>query len=827
MSTTINLRGVRVHNLKAVDVDIPLGRLTVISGVSGAGKTSLAFDTLYAEAQRRYWQSLSAASRQLFEKLDKPHAEQIAPLPPAVALRRTGPRGQRATVGSMTEISDLLSLLMASAGTVICLQCSQAVRGNNADDALRLVQSWPTGTRFSVAFPAQLQENRAAWITSLVEEGNVRLQIGKAVYRLGEQELPADIDDTDIWVVLDRLEVGKLTPERLLESLETAFARGQGRLALLIDDGYKHIFDRRFACPHCERTYPAPEPRLFNVDDPLGACPICSGAGVDPDRKSSACPGCHGMRLAEAALSVFLCGRHIGELTMLPVADLIELLANLSLDEGHRRVCQPLVEQLGVRLGYLREVGLEYLTLNRPAASLSTGEAQRVALATALGANLVNALYILDEPAAGLHASDIRRLIRVLHKLRDAGNTLVVVENHPAVLAAADHLVELGPGAGEEGGEVLHQGPPERLQHCEASLTAAFLSGRREIHVPSHRRACNHGWLRVAHAEMHNLHDLTVAFPLGVLCAVTGVNGAGKTTLVQHVLHRALERHKSVEVAGETVTGEIHGAEQIGDFVLMDQAPLPRSSRISPATYLKVFDEIRKRFADTTEARLSNLGPAAFSFNQAGGRCDTCEGLGTLTVDLPLLADVTMTCPECRGARFRPEVLKVKISNLSIADVLNLTVREAFRFFRAQRSVQKKLKRLLDVGLDYLPLGQSAETLSVGECQRLKLAGHLASSKKPRCLFILNEPTAGLHPADVARLLDSFARLLETGHSLIIIEYNLDVIKCADWVIDLGPGAGSAGGKVVALGTPEEVARVSQSLTGQHLSQILRTSIPL
>lgn len=820
MSTTIHLRGVRVHNLKGVDVDLPLGRLTVICGVSGAGKSSLALDTLYAEAQRRYWQSFSAANRQLLDRLDKPDADQIDQLPPAVALRRTTPRGQRATVGSMTEISDHLQLLMARVGTVICSQCRQEVRGRNADDVLKIVQSWPAGIRFTVAFPARVQEDRAAWTAGLVEDGFVRLQLGQTIYRLGAQDLPAAVDDSDAWILLDRLETGKFSPERLLESVETAFTRGQGRLALLVDDSEKHVFDRRYVCPRCERGYQAPEPRLFDFNDPLGACPACSGTGIDPDRKSTACSACQGTRLGEMAKSVVLAGRHIGELWMWPVAELIDFFANLTLDERQQQTVRLLVEQVRERLGYLREVGLDYLTLNRTAAALSTGEAQRVALTTALGSNLVNALYILDEPAAGMHPRDIQRLVSVLHRLRDAGNTLVVVEHHPAVLAAADHIVDLGPGAGEEGGQVLYQGPPDGLTNCEESVTGAFLSGRRSIQIPSPRRPCSHGQIHVVNARMHNLENLTVDFPLGVLCAVTGVSGAGKTTLVQHVLHRSLEKRngkKTAALAEEDSATEVHGADDIGEVVLMDQSPLPRNSRISPATYLKTFDEIRKIFADTTEARLRNFSPGAFSFNQPGGRCEACEGLGTLTVDMQFLADMTMTCPECRGARFQPEVLKVKVRNLSIAEVLNLTVREAFRFFRAQHAVEKKLKVLLDVGLDYLRLGQSAETLSGGECQRLKLAGHLASSKKPRSLFILNEPTSGLHPADVSRLLDCFARLLETGHSLIVIEYNLDVIKCADWVIDLGPGAGAAGGKVVAAGTPEEVARITESLTGQYL----------
>ncbi len=833
MSTaaTIHLRGVRVHNLKGVDVDLPLGRLSVICGVSGAGKSSLALDTLYAESQRRYWQSFSTYARQFLERLDKPDADQIDHLPPAIALRRSVPRGQRATVGTLTEIVDYLRLLFSRAGTVRCKQCGQEVRGRHAEDVLALVQSWPNGARFSVAFPAPagFQDDRQTWIAGLKEEGFLRIQVGPAIYRLGEQELPDPLPEDNVWVLVDRLETGTLSPERLLDSVETAFARGQGRLALLTERG-PFPFDRRFVCARCNLEYQPPEPRLFNFNDPLGACPVCSGTGTLSGKSAGTCPSCRGTRLGELALRVFLNGKNLGDICDRTVAENLRFFAALNVDDEHQRAGRLLREQIRSRLGLLSDVGLDYLTLSRSAGSLSTGEAQRIRLTTALGSNLVNALYVLDEPSAGLHPRDVERLLAVLRRLRDAGNTLVVVEHNPVILAAAEHVVDLGPGAGEEGGEVLYQGPIDGLRHCEASITGGYLSGRRLITVPARRRPCSHGSLRLVGARRHNLKNLTVDFPLGVLCAVTGVSGAGKTTLVQHTLYPALCRRKNKKLPaglGEADLEdiEVHGAGQLGDVVRMDQSPLPRNARISPVTYLKAFDEIRQVFADTTEARIRNFEPGTFSFNQPGGRCEACEGQGTLTVDMQFLADVTMTCPECHGTRFQAEVLKIKVRNLSIAEVLSLTVREAFRFFRAQRAIEKRLKLLLDVGLDYLRLGQSAETLSGGECQRLKLAGHLSSSRKPRCLFILSEPTAGLHPADVARLLDCFDRLLETGHSLIVIEHNLDVIKCADWVIDLGPGAGSAGGSIVALGTPEEVAETDGSLTGRYLRPRLKKGL--
>jgi excinuclease ABC subunit A len=476
----------------------------------------------------------------------------------------------------------------------------------------------------------------------------------------------------------------------------------------------------------------------------------------------------------------------------------------------------------------LESVVLGYLSLVRSAKSLSTGESQRLRLTSALGSNLVNALYVLDEPTAGLHPRDTEKLLAVLQRLRDAGNTLVLVEHDAEVLHAADYLADLGPGAGEDGGRLLYQGPPAGVIDCEESVTGAYLSGRLRLGVPSQRRPLNHGQLRLVGARSHHLKDLTVEFPLGVLCVVTGVSGAGKSTLVQETLYPALyrrvrhDKELSRKRQEELPPGtDVYGAGQLGDVVLMDQTPLARTARSNAATYVKAFDDIRDVFADTTEARVRNFGPGDFSFNQAGGRCETCEGQGTQTVDMQFLADVTVTCPDCQGTRYRRDLLNVKVRNLSIAEVLNLTVREAFRFFRAYPAIERRLKLLIDVGLEYLRLGQPADTLSGGECQRLKLAGHLAASRKPRCLFLLDEPTAGLHPADVARLLDCFDRLLQTGHSLIVVEHDLDVIKCADHVIDLGPGAGADGGQVVAAGPPEAVAAVQRSATGQWLRRIL------
>lgn len=818
---SIHLRGVRVHNLKNVDVDIPLRGTTVISGVSGAGKSSLAFNTLYAEAQRRYLQSFSAYTRQFLERLDQPDADQIENLPPAIAVHeRSAPRGARATVGTITDILDYLRLLFVRAGMIHCPECGQVIVAYRTEDVIQTIREASPGQQIAIAFPSRPddEDDRASWMAGLREEGFLRIQIGTDVLRL-EQAVSLPEHDT-VWVLVDRIQVGSTPVERLTDSIETAFSRGHGRMALLIGEREK-IFGQKPVCPRCELEFPELEPRLFSFNDPLGACSVCSGTGETDN--GTVCPGCKGTRLGDLARSVRLAGKNIAELSALTLEELATFCDTMQLPETAAQPEKLLVEQIQKRLVFLRDVGVGYLTLDRAARTLSTGEAQRVRLATALSSNLVSALYVLDEPTIGLHPRDTEKLLKTLRKLQDAGNTLVIVEHDPQVLLSADHVIDLGPGAGEEGGEVLYQGPPAELARCDASITGNYLAGRRLITVPSRRRPLNHGALRIVRARTNNLQDLTVEFPLGVLCVITGVSGAGKSSLVHQTLYPALCKRKNKKPQGGLVSPDVEviGAGQVSDVVLMDQTPLGRTARSNPATLLKVFDDIRQLFADTTEARIRNFGPGHFSFNQPGGRCESCEGQGTLTVDMQFLADVTTTCPECHGTRFKPEILNVKVRSLNIAEVLNLTAREAFRFFRAQGSIERRLKWLLDVGLDYLRLGQPADTLSGGESQRLKLAAHLAGSRKARCLFILLEPTAGLHPADVVRLLDCFNRLLDTGHSIIVVEHNLDVIKCADHIIDLGPGAAAEGGRIVASGTPESVSRVSHSFTGQALKRVL------
>jgi excinuclease ABC subunit A len=807
--TNIHLRGVRVHNLKNIDVDLPLGKLTVISGVTGAGKGSLACDTLYAEAQRRFLQNFSPAMRPELEQLDKPAADGIGSLPPPIAIGPVVPVGPFLTVGTMSGIVQSLRLLFSRFGTVVCIGCNQEIRAQNADDVLAAVEQLPEGTRFSVAFPScpDPGSNPADWVAALREQGFLRLQIGSAQVRLDEKDFPHLGNPEKIRVLIDRLEAGKGPPQRVSDAIETAFARGHGRMALVLDDR-ELLFDRRLRCPRCHSEFLPPDPRQFSFDDPLGACPACSGSGIDPKTKHG-CTACKGTRMNEKASGVRLGGLSIAQLCAMSAAEMADFLGKLGQIVRQQPAGKSLLEQITARVDSLQAVGIGYLSLDRALATLSTGEAHRLQLAALLNSKLTNVLVVLDEPSAGLHPQDTAKVVNVLHRLRDAGNTLVAIENKPEIIVAADYLVDLGPGAGEEGGQVVYQGLPSGLADCATSMTGAYLAGRRSIRMSSTRRQRNQGSIRLAGAQLHNLQNLTVDFPLGVLCVVTGVSGAGKSSLVQHTLYPALCRtlNKKLPPGVDVPEVEIQVSGQIGDVVLLDQSPLVRSARSNPATFLKIFDDIRQIFAETSEARQHGLGPGTFSFNQSGGRCDTCEGQGTLALDLPPLPGVHRTCPACQGTRFKPEVLQVKVNHLNIAQVLHMTVREAFRFFRAQPLIERRLKILFDVGLDYLPLGQPADTLSGSECQCLKLAGHLAFSKKPRCLFILCEPTTGLHMADVERLLECFDRLLATGNSLIVTEHNRDVIQCADHVIELGPGAGASGGRIVAAGTPEEIGQ--------------------
>lgn len=869
----IELRGVEVHNLKRVDLDIPHRELVAFCGVSGSGKTSLALDTLYAEGQRRYIESFSAYTRQFLDRLERPAAERIDGLPPAIAVTRENEsRSNRSTIGTATETADYLRLLFARLGRLSCLKCGREVRRDTPQSAAARLAMLPAGTRFQVAFPSNPPERQtlAEQLATLKEDGFARVIVGNHTLNLTDGETPNTKHQTPntrhrdtatsnpaILVVVDRLSAGSTSESRLRDSLETAFAKGLGKCVALVPEAVEPngtvmvvdgeawsriTFSSFLRCEDCGIDFPDPEPRLFSFNSPLGACPTCEGEGVrrevvvkaptmeerEPARASrfrieTACPDCGGTRLRPESLAFRIGGRNIAEICNLKIEESLAFFRALKLSDFERAVGKTMLEQVSARLGYLASVGLGYLALDRALKTLSGGEAQRVALTSALGSNLVNMLYVLDEPSVGLHPRDLGQLIGAIRGLRDRGNTVVVVEHEEALLRIADRLVEVGPGAGERGGEITFNGTLEQMQAPGASLTGDFLSGRRGVSTPQ-RRPTSRGWIKLTGARGHNLQNLTVDFPLGVLCLVTGVSGSGKSTLVQDTLYGALCRRKRKDAPPPQPYDDVFGDGAIDDVILVDQSPIGRSPRSNPVTYIKAFDEIRAVFAEAIEAKTHNYTASYFSFNVDGGRCPDCEGDGYKQIDMQFLADVFIKCPTCQGRRYRKEILAVTYRGKNIAEVLEMTVREAFAFFRGQPKVQARLKRLIDVGLDYVRLGQGANTLSSGEAQRLKLAGYLSSARRNRTLFLLDEPTTGLHFADVVTLLDCFDALLAVGHSLIVVEHNLQLMRAADYLIDLGPGPADRGGRVVAKGTPEEVAQCGESATGAFLAETLKST---
>ncbi|NLS92680.1 MAG: excinuclease ABC subunit UvrA [Planctomycetaceae bacterium] len=932
----ITLRGVEVHNLQGIDLDIPREKLIVFCGLSGSGKSSLALDTLYAEGQRRYIESFSAYTRQFLQRLEKPEAEHIDGIPPAIAVTGSnGSRSSRSTVGTATETADYLRLLFAKIGHVVCRRCGREVHRDSPQSIVQELEKLPAGRRFMVTFPLAGEPGvePQSQVASLREQGFVRLIAAEQTVHLAEDAiLPSDADGVE--VVIDRLTAGT-DSVRVQDSLETAFSHGGGRCFVLVEatensnldlggrteaiDGRpwrRLAFSSQFACDDCSLDYPDPEPRLYSFNSPLGACPQCEGFGniididmdlVVPDRGKSIaegaiapwnspayqheqeelmaiaadydlpvdvpysqleprhlelitegvperqfgglkgffawldrrkykmhirvflsrwrsyrpCPSCDGARLRPEALATRVGDKNIAEIAAMKVSEAAAFFRELQLPEWEQHVGRMMLEQVRARLGYLETVGLGYLTLDRTLRTLSGGETRRVALTSALGSSLVNMLYVLDEPSIGLHPRDIHRLLGALAGLRDRGNTVVVVEHEEAVIRAADQIVEIGPGAGERGGRIVFQGTPEEMVNCPDSLTGDYLAGRRGVVVSGRRRAPDHGWIRLAGARGNNLQNVTIEFPLGVLCLVTGVSGSGKSTLVQGTLYPALSRRLRKDAEKPYQFDDVFGDGQIDDVIMVDQSPIGRSPRSNPVTYLKAFDEIRAVFAETVEARTRGYTASHFSFNVEGGRCSACQGDGYVQIDMQFLADVYMKCSQCGGNRYRDEILEVTYRGRNIAEVLDMTVREAFTFFRGRAKVQARLKRLIDVGLDYVRLGQPAATLSGGEAQRLKLAGYMSSARRGRCLFLLDEPTTGLHYSDVVQLLDCFDALLAVGHSLIVVEHNLQMMRAADYIIDMGPGAAEEGGRIVAKGTPEMIAHNEQSVTGTFLQNLL------
>ncbi len=944
MKESIVVRGARQHNLKGFDLEIPRRTVTVVTGPSGSGKSSLAFDTIYAEGQRRYVESLSSYARQFLERMEKPDVDSVEGLSPAVAIEQKNPtKTSRSTVGTATEIYDYLRLLWARVGHTFCPNCGREIKPDTVQSVTDKVLAIPAGTRFYVTFPLRLSNKvtHDVVIENLRAQGFLRVAIDGIVMHLDElADSKRDITRAkELLVVVDRLITSPESAGRLSDAVGTAFREGEGDCVLLLNEAVvspidgltvtKLRFTERFECPNDGTIAPTPTPQLFSFNNPRGACSQCNGFGaileydetlivpyptrslrdgaIDPwtkpryenkrralaefakreripmdkpwDQLSAAhrqlllnsktrpykgifpflrdledkrykqyirvflrqyqtaqeCPRCHGTKLQPEALNVRVGGVNIARVADLPVDELAVWLDDLRLSEFERAIAAMILKEARDRVTFLRDVGLGYLSMNRATRTLSGGEAQRIGLANSLGSQLVDTLYVLDEPSIGLHSRDMDRLLKLLQRLRDAGNSVLVVEHDLAAIEAADYMVELGPGSGEAGGEIVFAGPISRI--AESPLTGQYVTGARTIPLPSERRRLGPRWITLTGAREHNLQDVEVRIPLGALTVVTGVSGSGKSTLVHDVLYRALETHLMGEHSAKLHLGEkvgeyeaITGFDAIDDVVMIDQSPIGKSPRSNPVTYVKAFDEIRSIFADTPLARQRKYTPGTFSFNVEGGRCEACEGAGALEVEMVFMADVFVPCEDCGGKRYKPEVLDVTVRGKNIHEVLNLTVDQAIRFFPREDKLGQALWQLQQVGLGYLRLGQPATTLSGGEAQRIKIARELAlaGKKSGKKMYVMDEPTTGLHLEDIRKLAKVFDRLLEQGHSLVLIEHNLDVIKLADWVIDLGPEGGIGGGKVIAMGRPEDVVRVRESHTGRWLAPLLeRRTRPL
>ena len=924
--SNIYIKGARVNNLKNIDVEIPRNKFIVITGLSGSGKSSLAFDTLYAEGQRRYVESLSSYARQFMGKMSKPECDYIKGLPPAIAIeQKVNTRNPRSTVGTSTEIYDYLRLLYGRIGKTISPISGTEVKKHTIEDVISTIGKYDEGTRIAVVAPICLPEKRkfATQLEVLLKGGYSRLLKGNEFILIEDIINNCDIANAqDYKLVIDRLALAKEGDElsRFAESIETAFFEGNDECHIYVwHDGNVicHEFSKKFEADGI--TFSEPNDQMFNFNNPYGACPRCEGFGrtigidealVVPNptlsiyddavmcwrgekmsewkrhlihlapqlkfpihrpycdlsdeekdilwhgsgefrgidgffkmveenqykiqyrvmlaryRGKTICPECHGNRLRQEASYVKVDGLSISDIVKMPITDLAQWFDNLKLNNHDVQIAKRLLTEIRNRLEFLIDVGLGYLTLDRLSSTLSGGESQRINLATSLGSSLVGSLYILDEPSIGLHSRDTKQLIGVLRKLQRIGNTVVVVEHDEEIMRAADYIIDVGPDAGRLGGEIIYQGDIDNLQKASNSYTLQYLNGEKFIPLPRHRRRWN-SYIEVLGARQHNLKNIDVKFPLGVLTVVTGVSGSGKSTLVRDILYRAMMRH--LGDAGDA-PGAFHGLKgdmsRITSIEFVDQNPIGKSSRSNPATYLKAYDEIRKLFADQQSAKQMGFSPAHFSFNAEGGRCEECKGDGTITIEMQFMADITIPCEACHGERFKRDVLDIEYRSKNINDILNMTVNQAIEFFSettgsSERKIVNRLRPLQDVGLGYIKLGQSSSTLSGGENQRVKLAYFLANEKPQPTMFIFDEPTTGLHFHDINTLMNSFDRLISQGHTVIIIEHNMDVIKCADHVIDIGPEGGEAGGNIVITGTPEEVAKCTKSHTGQFLIEKL------
>ena len=922
---SIFIKGARVNNLKNIDIEIPRDKLIVITGLSGSGKSSLAFDTLYAEGQRRYVESLSAYARQFLGRMSKPECDFIKGIPPAIAIeQKVNTRNPRSTVGTSTEIYDYLRLLYARIGKTISPISGKEVKKHQTEDIIRCVSNYPEGTRFSVLTTLHIPEGRTleTQLEILLKEGYNRVEYKGKTIRIEEIEHTSNIDTSSLFLIIDRMTVSseKNTISRLADSAETAFFEGGGEciLKFYTEKGIEeHTFSKRFEADGI--TFEEPNDLMFSFNSPVGACPTCEGfgkvIGIDENlvipnkalsvfddavmcwkgekmsewkknlirvaeashfpihrpyyqlterekellwngnhlfggihdffkmleenqykiqyrvmlaryRGKTVCPDCKGGRLKPQAQYVKIGGKSISELVALPITDLKAFFDTLSLDEHDSVVAKRLLTEIKNRIGFLVNVGLGYLTLNRLSSTLSGGESQRINLATSLGSSLVGSLYILDEPSIGLHSRDTTLLIKVLRELQALGNTVIVVEHDEEIIRAADYIIDIGPKAGRLGGEVVYQGDLSKLEKATKSYTVRYLTGEEKIETPAHRRKWNN-YIKVEGAAHNNLKGIDVIFPLHIMTVVTGVSGSGKSSLVRDVFFKSLSRF--YEEDGEQpgifnrLSGDMHLVKHI-EFV--DQNPIGKSSRSNPATYLKAFDEIRKLYAEQQAAKQMGFTPAYFSFNVEGGRCEECKGDGTITVEMQFMADITLTCESCYGKRFKQDILEIEYRGKNINDVLEMTINQAIEFFSEQqgsteKKIIKRLKPLQDVGLGYIKLGQASSTLSGGENQRVKLAYFLSNEKQEPTIFVFDEPKTGLHFHDIKTLLKAFDSLIEKGHTVVIIEHNMDVIKCADYVIDMGPEGGDKGGFLVCAGTPEEIASCEKSYTGKYLKDKL------
>ncbi|RFT16207.1 MAG: Excinuclease ABC subunit A [Candidatus Saccharicenans subterraneus] len=835
MLQEIRVRKAAQHNLKKIDVELPRNRLVIVTGPSGSGKSSLAFDTLFAEGQRRYIECLSAYARQFIEQLEKPEVESIEGLSPAISVdQKTISFNPRSTVGTITEIYDLLRLLYARLGTIYCPDCRVPVTASSREQILEMIASRYSGRNIMILAP--VVRGRKGEYQQLLEKfrkkGFLRARIDGWMHDL-EEKIRLDRNRKhSIEILVDELKLEPGKERRLQEAVERSLEMADGGVLVLEASGQESYFSRKLACPSCGRSYQPLEPRNFSFNSPYGACGRCHGLGYlttlnewgEVELTSDLCPDCRGQRLKKESLWVRIDGLNIHELASLDVDRLLEKIDRLSFPGQVQTVAEKILKEVKDRLLVMRELGLSYLDLNRTGSSLSGGEAQRIRLAAQVGSRLRGILYVLDEPTIGLHQRDNGQLIRLLRQLRDAGNSIVVVEHDEQTIRSADYLIDLGPGAGENGGRVVACGPLQKVLNSSESLTAQYLRGEKSVPVPAVRRTPS-GWLTVRGAAEHNLKGIDVSFPLGVMTAVTGVSGSGKSSLVYDVLYRALLKKFYRAKVQPGKHRALEGLENIDKVVSVDQKPIGRTPRSNPATYTGIFGHLRQLFSMTPEARRKGYRPGRFSFNVHGGRCEDCQGAGVKKVEMHFLPDVYVTCDRCHGRRYNKETLAVTYRGKNIADFLDMTVDEAFELLRAHPSLRRKLELLKQVGLGYLRLGQPAPQLSGGEAQRIKLTRELSRRDTGKTLYLLDEPTTGLHFDDVSKLLKVLERLVEMGNTVIIIEHNLEVIKYCDYIIDLGPEGGQAGGEVVAAGRPEEVARVEKSHTGRYLRQVLFSGV--